>query len=197
MNLRALSLVGLVALSLSAVACSAESTDGTTSEDNEIRARSSAGLTTEKLQSELAKAVEGIEWTSESDYPLDVMVAPGQLGAAVDADAIRASFASAPLWAQSFDSLKLSDLKGAKERGFDEWMDVSDIDESDEYSVAFAKGITKASELMKSNLTDLKVVLMAEDSLENSEDVGFLHCFIVGRAKDGSLVALHTGLVWT
>ena len=90
MKLRALALVGLVALSLSAVACSAESSSGATSSENDIHASTIANLSTAELKSQLAKAVDGLEYMSEADYPFDVFVAPGQVGASVDADAIKA-----------------------------------------------------------------------------------------------------------
>ena len=55
----------------------------------------------------------------------------------------------------------------------------------------------QAYDLMRQNLTDLKVVLIAADSMKREDNVGLLQVFVVGRAKDGSLVALHTIAVWT
>lgn len=199
MKLRALTLVGLVALSLSAVACSAESGPGATSSENDIHASTIANLSTAELKSQLAKAVDGLEYMSEADYPFDVFVAPGQVGASVDADAIKAAFNDLVSADSANGRMALKDMPGSSVHAFEDWMsgDTSNVDESDPDAVKYAKGMARAHDLMKANLTDLKVVLMAEESLENTEDVGFLHCFIVGRAKDGSLVALHTAVVWT
>jgi cytochrome c556 len=199
MRFRPFALLGLVALGLSAVACSAESGGAVTSDDNEVRAAASAGLSTAELQKQLAKAVDGLEYMSESDYPFDVFVAPGAAGAPIDAAAVKAAFNDKVSTKNTEKGTALKDMIGSEERPFDEWMsnDTSDIDESDADAVKYAEGMKKAYGLMKANLKDLKVLLIAEESLEKTEDVGFLHCFIVGRAADGSLVALHTGLVWT
>jgi hypothetical protein len=201
MRFRSFSLVALVALGLSAVACSAGSSGGVTSDESEVHAAASARarLSTAELQKELARAVDGLEYTSESDYPFDVYVAPGTAGAPIDAAAVKAAFSDQVGTKNTESGTTLEDMIGSEERPFEEWMsnDTSDIDESDPDAVKYAKGMTKAHDLMKANLQDLKVFLIAEESLEKTEDVGFLHCFIVGRAADGSLVALHTGLVWT
>jgi hypothetical protein len=197
MKLRAYCLLAVAALSLSAVACTTSASGEASSSENESAATATESLSTPELKKELAQAVDGIEYTSESDYPFDVFVAPGAVGAKVDADAIKTAFNDLVTPSNDDEGLALKDMPGSEVRDFEEWMDVSDIDESDESSVAYAKGMTKAHDLMKANLDDLQVILVASESLENTEDVGFLHCFIVGRAKDGSLVALHTGLVWT
>lgn len=204
MNLRAFALAGLVALSLSAVACSADSDGSVTSDANEVKAGtkgrpSATALSTADLKKELTKAVDGLEYTSESDYPWDVFVAPGTAGAKIDAALVKTAFNDLVGTRSSNNGTALKDMVGAKERPFEEWMsnDTSDVDESDPDAVKYAKGMSKAHDLMKANLQDLKVFLIAEESLENTEDVGFLHCFVVGRAADGSLVALHTGVVWT
>jgi hypothetical protein len=193
--------VALVALGLSAVACSAESSGNgvTSSDENEVHAAASTSLSTSELQKELANAVDGLEYTSESDYPFDVFVAPGTAGAPIDAAAVKAAFNDLVGTKNTESGTALEDMIGSEERPFEEWMsnDTSNIDESDPDSVKYAMGMSRAHDLMKANLTDLKVFLIAEESLERTEDVGFLHCFIVGRAADGALVALHTGLVWT
>lgn len=200
MSLRVLPLVGLAVLGLSAVACSSAAS-GPVAYESDILANepASSSLSTAELQTKLAAALDGLAFTSESDYPFDVLVAPGVVGAAVDAAAVKNGFNDLTLAAtrNEKERFQLKDMPGSEERDFEAWMDFSEVDTSDETSVAYAKGMTTAHDLMKANLTDLKVVLVASESLENSEDVGFLHCFIVGRAKDGALVALHTGLVWT
>ncbi len=204
MNLRALTLVGLVALSFSAVACSADSDGSVTADDNEVKAGtkgrpSATTLSTADLKKELAKAVDGLEYMSESDYPWDVFVAPGTAGAPIDANLVKTAFNDMVGTKNTNGGTALKDMVGAKEHSFEEWMsnDTSDVDQTDPDAVKYAKGMSKAHDLMKANLKDLKVFLVAEESLENTEDVGFLHCFVVGRAADGSLVALHTGVVWT
>lgn len=202
--LRTSSLVGLLALALSvsALACTGETSDGSVAAESAVHLSPASGLTTERLKGELASAVDGLEYMSEADYPFDVLVAPGAVGAPVDADAIKAAFDGMPGASNSNEGsagLALEALPGSAIHEFEEWMssDPGNVDESDPDAVKYAKGMARAHDLMKANLTDLKVVLLAEESLENTEDVGFLHCFIVGRAADGSLVALHTGLVWT
>ena len=196
MKLRALSVVGLVVLGLSATACTAESGAAAASSESEIHAAPT--LSTAELKKELAKAVDGLEYTSESDYPFDVFVAPGTAGAPIDATAVKTAFNDL-VGTKNTSGTALKDLVGSEERSFEEWMsnDTSNVDPTDPNAVKSAEGMSKAHDLMKANLRDLKVFLIAEESLEKTEDVGFLHCFIVGRAADGSLVALHTGLVWT
>ena len=142
MTFRALSLVGFVALGLAAAACSAESEDAVGADVGEIRARPNpaAGLSTADLKSELAKAVDGLDYMSEADYPFDVFVAPGTVGAPIDAAAVKAAFNDVVGTKDSINGTALQDMIGSEELSFEEWMsnDTSDVDQSDPDAVKYA-----------------------------------------------------------
>ena len=161
MNLRAHTLVGLLVLALAASGCSAE-TSATTSEQNEFVAHSTSSAS---LKTQLASAVKGLTYTSETDAEFDVFVAPGAPGAAITPADIRTAFSGLEHTTDDYDGTLLKDLKGAATLEFEAWM-ASDLDIPNDESaemLAYKKGLSRARDLMKANLTNLTVVYLASD----------------------------------
>ena len=183
-------------LSLSAVACSAESKPGATS-GGERHPREHVNLSTAELKSQLAKAVDGLEYMSEADYPFDVFVAPGQVGASVDADAIKAAFNDLVSADAANGRMALKDMPGlrARVRGLDVGGDTSNVDESDPDAVKYAKGMARAHDLMKAEPD--RPQGRADGRREPRKRRTWASPPLHRRRQDGSLVALHTAVVWT
>jgi hypothetical protein len=197
MNLRALTVVALGSLALAAIGCgSPGSAESTTA------AAVSTPTSSTELQQTLETVTKGLEFTSETDAPFDVFVAPAPLraaGASIDANMVRQAFNGMPNTHDDVDNLDLEDLPGDETRDFEDWAttDIEPSRDPDPTEVQYDEGMKQAYDLMRQNLTDLKVILIAADSMKRENNVGVLQVFVVGRSKDGSLVALHTIAVWT
>jgi hypothetical protein len=199
MNLRALTVAALASLALAAIGCGSPS---------EVSGASAAAESTPaapsstELQQTLETVTKGLEFTSETDAPYDVFVAPaprGAVTATIDADMIRQAFNGMPNTHDDADNLDLKDQLGDDTRDFEDWAttDIEPSRDPDPTEIQYDAGMKQAYELMRQNLTDLQVVLIAADSMKRDNNVGLLQVFVVGRATDGSLVALHTIAVWT
>lgn len=134
----------------------------------------------------LTTDVAGLDYVSETDSDWDVLTAPANGGAPIDADAVRTAF-------------HRPTLVNSEVRDFEEWFadEMQLPDDGDETEVAYARQMTKAHAAMTANLTDLTVVMLSDGSFED-DSPGELQIFVVGRSTStGALVALHTVAVWT
>lgn len=162
----------LLALSVFAAGCAAPANDAATTEST----AADSVLSDKLLVDQLTTAVAGYDYVSETDAYFDVLdAADDSNGAPIDPDLVRVAF-------------NRPTLVNSEVRDFDDWF----ADESDEQML-------QARDLMRANMTDLTVVLLAENSFVDTDDSpGELEIFIVGRSRvDGALVALHTLAVWT
>jgi hypothetical protein len=154
-------------------------------------------LSDDQLVTEMKSAVNDILYISEADYPFDVWKAPLAASEAVTPDTVKAKFSGQP--GTDEDGVALKDLVGKDESDFEAWFasDLVDDPSLDEDGQKYAKAMRRTYALMKANCTDLKIVLAAGSDLSGSHDVGFVQIFIVGRTRNGSMIAMHTGAVWT
>ena len=59
------------------------------------------------------------------------------------------------------------------------------------------EAMQRVDALLRSQCTERKVVLLAAQSLAQTQNVGLVQIFIVGRTRNGSVIAVHTSAVWT
>lgn len=155
-----------------------------------------------QIETGLRDAVQGIEYTSESDVPFAVFRAPIAATEKVDAKTVLAKF-SGLAGTESEDEngkpLALKDMPGTKESPFAPWFEdeLTDDASDDATTKKYKEGMRKVHQIMTTQLTDLKVVYVASEDISRSMDVGLVQIFLVGRSKDGSLFAVHTAAVWT
>lgn len=156
-----------------------------------------------QLEADLQNAVAGVEFVSESDVPFDVFLAPLAPSEKVDAATVKTRFNGFPNTSQeSFDSgatISLKNLAGQDELDYAAWI-ASDLQEDPTANAAtqrYIQAMRQVDALLRAQCTDLKVVLVAAGSLANTHDVGFVQIFLVGRTKNGAIIAVHTAAVWT
>lgn len=154
-------------------------------------------VTDDALETALKEAVAGVTFTSEADADFDVFRAPLAPNEKVDAATVKAKFNGMPNTED--DGVALKDLVGQDEGKFAEWFagDLVDEEGADEDTQKYTAAMRAVHVLMTSSLTDLKVVYVANSSLEHTHDVGWVQIFVVGRSPSGTLFAIHTGAAWT
>jgi hypothetical protein len=162
-----------------------------------------APLPDTELRTELENALQGIDFVSDSDAPFAVFEAPLRTEEKLDAATIRSKFSGRPgTETESSDgrsSLALTDLAGQDEVSYDAWIapDLQEDPTADTSAQKFTQAMQRLDQLLRSQCTERKVILFAAESLAETHDVGFVHIFIVGRTRNGSVIAVHTTAVWT
>jgi hypothetical protein len=156
-----------------------------------------------ELTTELQNALQGIDFVSESDAPFEVFEAPLGPEEKLDAATIRNKFSGrAGTETESFDgrtNVALKDLAGQDELSYDAFIapQLQDDPTADTSSQKLTQAMQRLDELLRSQCPERKVMLFASESLAETHDVGFVHIFIVGRTRNGNVIAVHTTAVWT
>lgn len=153
-----------------------------------------------QVAADLAADVPGLDFMSESDYPLDVVNVAGQGSSPITADNIKDRIAS--IYVQRDGDVSLADRE-VEVTTVDDTLDrfTTSFDPNDPASVAAAPQWQKLANDLKAEIVDVQVFRLGhryrDGSYVSNYLDGSIDVYIVGRSSDGALVGVHTVSVET
>ena len=136
-------------------------------------------------------------YTSESDYPFEVVTGSNTGGAAVDEATVRAEFAS--YVDKKADADKPLASLFAMSKPWNEWKALAHhcADPNDPVEVAQCKKMKALEAALDDNLTSIKVFYFGSVGAPGLVDGIGVSIFLVGRTPSGKLVGVATLAIWT
>jgi uncharacterized protein YegP (UPF0339 family) len=156
-----------------------------------------AEITDATIQAEIEKAVDGLWYMSESDYPFAYVEGDLAAGAPITEAVVRAELGSyVDADADADRPIKdLVSMTATWQSWKDDQHNCSDPD--DEGMVALCAKMRGLEQVLESNLTDLQVFYFgAKGTPGHVTGIG-VSIFLVGRSPSGSLVGVRTLAIWT
>jgi hypothetical protein len=151
----------------------------------------------EALALELGKATEGLHYTSESDYPYEVVLGSTAPGAPILEETLRSELA-AYVDAKPDADKPLAGLF-AMQRSWAEWKAqlLSCADPNDPYQVEQCAKRKALEALLEAKLTSLTVFYFGSVGAPGAVDGIGVTIVLVGRSPSGRLVGVATLAIWT
>jgi hypothetical protein len=156
-----------------------------------------SGMTDAAIEAALAAAAEGLLYTSESDYPFEVVTGSVADGAPVDEATVRAEFAS--YVDKKADADKPLASLFAMSKTWNEWKALAHhcADPNDPVEVAQCKKMKALEAALEGSLTSVNVFYFGSVGAPGSVDGTGVSIFLVGRTPSGKLVGVATLAIWT
>jgi hypothetical protein len=154
-------------------------------------------ITDATIGSEIASASEGLLYTSESDFPYELVTAKLTAGQEIDEALVRSALASYVDGDEAADK-PMADLV-AMTQTWEEWKNAEHgcSDLSDPFVVEQCQKQRALEQVLESNLSDVQVYYFgAHGSPGDVQGIG-VSILIVGRAPSGNLVGVRTVAIWT
>jgi hypothetical protein len=158
---------------------------------------SSSGSSDADLAAELAKATDGLLYTSESDHPFEVVTGSTEPGAPILEALVRKEFA-AYVDAKPGADKPLASLY-AMQRSWSEWkaQPLSCSDPNDPFQAEQCAKRKALEALLEARLTSLTVYYFGVVGAPGAVDGTGVSIFLLGRSPGGMLIGVATLAIWT
>lgn len=154
-------------------------------------------VTDAELQAEITKATEGLLYTSESDYPFQLVTAPIPAGTPITEQLVREQLA--PFVDDDEDADKPLATLYSMEETWQSWKDkgVGCYDPEDPVAVEICARTRNMEQVLEANLTGIHVYYFGAKGKPGDVHGTGVTIFIVGLTPTGQLAGVRTLAIWT